>query len=1523
MPRTTINVIFSGRDNGLVNLFTRINQAVTSLDANLNKLEGTLSRVDGRFKSMKSNSGFLTSLGNGGSAKQTGTSIQSLGLRNFQQGVSSAGSFITSALSRTASFTSSVFRGVTSTISGAVGSAYKNVSNMIAFVDKAIMTFGNSIRQIAQGVQSFGIAFSIFVSAPLAGILKSIVTESVNFDDALIGVQKTTGATKSQIKELGEELTQISLELPNTRQELAQYAEGWGALGVGIESASDAARLSGLAKWTAQLVMSAEDLTAADVVEKLGKAIVLYYSDINEFDKVKEKIGSVILALEAVNNVGAGDILSTFQRMAPIAEQMGIDIVQALTMSASVASGVASSERAGTELAAALQKITINLDKTSAATGISQAKLTEMMETDANGFFLSLAYSIGQMGGSVAQQTALYEQFGVTGGKAVAALISSWENLEKNIKVADKAFLEGTRMQLEFQQSLESTKVQLGILRNNITYAGSAIGDALLPYITKFVTIAVPAIQMLTNWFKGLDERIKIQVLAWGALLAIAGPVVVFFSSLLFMIGLTISGLSSLFGVVGMVAQGLFGFIGALIGFLSPINLLVAAIAGIAIYSVYIAKDLLMAESVVQSYVSRAYDWGYNLISSFAEGIQSAASAAYNAVMSVINAFIGLIQAFSPPKQGPLKDIQKWGQGTIEAYADGITRGAGAVRNAALGVTQSLKQMLEGFSPETVSMFSGAFNAIKGTISAVAAQLGITSGDTNRKIEEAANSVALFIQNLQSGIPDNLQEISGFLGGLTGDFELLITMQNKYAEGETRLRQIEKALKGINSETDQMIGKVVMQTNLTADQQSAMIRRIKLEQAAKEVALNNEQASIQAEQDALKSDIDKKQEIIDILTGLIFPNETTSELGDVNKKPDKENDIASIDFQKFDEAGTALDKVAEKFEKTSESAKTFTEKLGDAKAMIEGFVAAIRGDDKESYGEMPEAFWAGWEKGADIREKVLDFMGKFDAIYQKIKTAKGIIDDAFTQYLLGYGEAQGGGKLDWDKIAFMDGLAVSMFILGFVAGVAAKMIEDFVKQLLETDLSENSSIGIIITRIKDAINAFTNGIRRFTKGVDWTILVDALESIGVAIGGLSTSETIWYHIGTAIGVFAFAIAYAAGALGAFIEFIKIFIGYGDKDAFVNIVSKLVAMGDASADMDRLRVAAGKVYDIYESIYKKIQGVIDKLKEWKDFIFGSNEPEAVSSGSSGGGGSTVGGTNSSGGGGSRGFGTDEMSQVGEKWGTNVVQGFADYMAKDETTLQLQTALVSAGDTAQMNATKQTNQIGNFWAGDILSGVISWFSNPTPMGIAMGALPTAISLWRTSTGKTELEKHGDSFGDDITTGLDTKLTNDVGYLPSMILAIAKWITENTQDLLDKGADLGAGLIKGMTDTISGSVESLWKAMSGMLDKLWDKMPDWVKWLWGEDVTPAKERKSEEDKTQKSSENKTRGAQVNKGDSLYNTNGYTPYGKPINEKSGVTININIDPSIAGQIDRKSVKMLAEEVYAMMIKDMKLAGI
>ena len=74
--------------------------------------------------------------------------------------------------------------------------------------------------------------------------------------------------------------------------------------------------------------------------------------------------------------------------------------------------------------------------------------------------------------------------------------------------------------------------------------------------------------------------------------------------------------------------------------------------------------------SLLNDFIPNAFDWGYNFVAEIANGIWDAAN---SLIVEAVNFMADTISSFlapgSPPEEGPLSDIDKWGKGLIDTFS--------------------------------------------------------------------------------------------------------------------------------------------------------------------------------------------------------------------------------------------------------------------------------------------------------------------------------------------------------------------------------------------------------------------------------------------------------------------------------------------------------------------------------------------------------------------------------------------------------------------------------------------------------------------------------------------------------------------------------------------------------------------------------------------------------------------------------------------------------------------------------------
>lgn len=201
---------------------------------------------------------------------------------------------------------------------------------------------------------------------------------------------------------------------------------------------------------------------------------------------------------------------------------------------------------------------------------------------------------------------------------------------------------------------------------------------AMLPYIIGFVTgviqVLTGVVNFLTAVFTGnwkLAGQAVLQVVEgiWNVITSVFGAVLSF-------IGGFVLGFIGFFqGIYNSVAGKIIpDFVGNITGWFTTLwNNIVNAVTGMkngVINGFTTLWGAIVGE--VSQWPGRMVDWGKNLIQSFIDGIKSMTNAIGQTIKNTLEGARKMLEGHSPPKEGPLKEIDKWGFNIGQAWVGGL-----------------------------------------------------------------------------------------------------------------------------------------------------------------------------------------------------------------------------------------------------------------------------------------------------------------------------------------------------------------------------------------------------------------------------------------------------------------------------------------------------------------------------------------------------------------------------------------------------------------------------------------------------------------------------------------------------------------------------------------------------------------------------------------------------------------------------------------------------------------------------------
>lgn len=392
------------------------------------------------------------------------------------------------------------------------------------------------------GLQNLSKAFGAFGSF-VAGGFGIAIKEAISWESAMVGVQRTTGASGVELADLEAKLRKVAETTPIAVSELAALAEQAGALGIANTDIPEFVRVLGN-------LIASTNLTTADV-DDLARVLNILQVPVESFDRFASTL------LEVGRNTAATEteILSMAKRFAPAAQAAGVLADEVLAISAAVLSlgpraeaGGSAVNRTFADIATAIATDNDELKIFAALSGKSVEEFSRFFQLDPAHAFAAVVTGLGSINGGYIEQEKILRSLGITEVRQQQALIaladgtqaqgSEQSDLNAILDLAHKAWRDNTALVEVAHQRYGTTAAQITILRNQIAELGNTIGKALLPPI-KFM---IGLLQDLLAGFQSLPGPIQfvfaslvallggLSLLA-GGVLALIGPIVLAFQT--------------------------------------------------------------------------------------------------------------------------------------------------------------------------------------------------------------------------------------------------------------------------------------------------------------------------------------------------------------------------------------------------------------------------------------------------------------------------------------------------------------------------------------------------------------------------------------------------------------------------------------------------------------------------------------------------------------------------------------------------------------------------------------------------------------------------------------------------------------------------------------------------------------------------------------------------------------------------------------------------------------------------------
>jgi TP901 family phage tail tape measure protein len=562
----------------------------------------------------------------------------------------------------------------------------------------------DSLGKIGEGLQTAGRRITTGLTIPIAAIGGVALKTAVDFDSAFAGVRKTVDASEAQFAQLRQGIRDMAKEIPASASSIAGVAEAAGQLGIGRES---------ILSFTRVMIDLGEttNLTAEEAATSLARLANITQLPHDQFDR----LGATIVDLGNKLASTEREIVEMGLRIAGAGHTIGLTEAEILGFAGALSSVGIEAEAGGSAISRVFIKIAEaaanggeELDSFARVAGVSASEFRRAFETDAAGAIVSFIEGLGQMQSEGVNTFGVLDDLGLSEIRVRDAMLraaGAGDLFRQSIEIGSQAWEDNLALTDEADKRYKTTAAKFQTFKNKIMDVAITLGDSLIPAMEDAVEAAQPLIDFATKAaekFRELSPTMQKFVVIAAALTAGLGPVVFIGGAIVS----TFSGLAAAFAAV-----------------LSPVGLVVLAIAAVGVAIVLAYKRFEGFRNVVDAVGRFLRDKVGPAIADFARKVRENFQKAVDFVKEIwpqvseaVRHGLNAIKAYLTPFIAVVKAL--W-----QALGDDLLNAAKTVWNFIQETINNALQVVSGIIRAVLAIINGdwgqAWDAIKSVISAV------------------------------------------------------------------------------------------------------------------------------------------------------------------------------------------------------------------------------------------------------------------------------------------------------------------------------------------------------------------------------------------------------------------------------------------------------------------------------------------------------------------------------------------------------------------------------------------------------------------------------------------------------------------------------------------------------------------------------------------------------------------------------------------------------------------------------------
>ncbi|UXR53572.1 phage tail tape measure protein [Staphylococcus simulans] len=449
---------------------------------------------------------------------------------------------------------------------------------------------GPKLTSVGESMKNVGRSMSMYVTAPAVAGFGLAVKASVDYEQAIAGVAKTTNMSGKELNNMSDKILGMSKKMPFAATEIAGVAEAAGQLGVKKKD------ITSFTKTMLDMGV-ATNLTADEAATEFARFANAAKMPITDVDR----LGSTVTALGNTTATTEKEIVEMGQRLAGAGAQAGFSADQIMSISAAMSSAGIEAEAGGTAMTQIMNKMTKaaanggeELESFAKTSGMSAEEFAQTWENNPSKALSAFVKGLSQTKGGAKGVIAALDQVGIKGVReadTIRRMANNHKLLDGALKTGADAWKKNTALTNEANTRYKTMGSQLQIFKNKLTALAIDIGNVIAPVvvsITKKLGEWTEKFTELPTPIKGVAIGLGIFAAALGPLILTTGMFTAALGSIMTTIGPVMTGITKAGGLMNFLgtkapfaAKGLTLVGGAFKSMLGPVGLAIAAVFAI------------------------------------------------------------------------------------------------------------------------------------------------------------------------------------------------------------------------------------------------------------------------------------------------------------------------------------------------------------------------------------------------------------------------------------------------------------------------------------------------------------------------------------------------------------------------------------------------------------------------------------------------------------------------------------------------------------------------------------------------------------------------------------------------------------------------------------------------------------------------------------------------------------------------------------------------------------------------------